>query len=203
MMTELKLKGVMPIMKNLRVNKEIDSFFFDRFISCVIGKDKYKKHCLVAVPSVYTNEGDEAMTLWILAHNDEVWSEISTLNQEQGRQMKKHWVGDLLRKQQLRVEVQGWGRSWSKEGRQYYNLMFELIRADCTIRGESFDQSFLSKLQQEDEQCQSLCHERQCSKARLATERIECRNNYGGDGDEEINGALVQMLEVVQVTLHQ
>jgi hypothetical protein len=72
--------------------------------------------------------------------------------------------------------------------------MFELIRADCTIRGLTFDQYYMEKLQQEDDQCQLVRRERHCSKARLATERIECHSNFGDDEDEEntVNGALLQ-----------
>jgi hypothetical protein len=72
--------------------------------------------------------------------------------------------------------------------------MFELIRADCTIRGLAFDQYYMEKLQQEDDQCQSVCPERNPSKVRPATERKECHNNYGDDEDEEnnVNGALLQ-----------
>jgi hypothetical protein len=179
--------------EDLRTNQEIYSIFYDRLIPCVIGRDKYKKHCVVTVPSVYTNEGDEAMTLLILANNYGVWSEISASSKEQGGLPKKK-VGDLTSKQRFFVEGQGRGKSWSTEGRQYYNLMFELIRADRTTRGQAFDQYYLEKLQQEDNQCQSVRRDRRRSKARLATERIECHNNCDDDEDEQnnLNCALLQ-----------
>lgn len=190
MLSELFKKRELPTMKQfeeLRVNQEMYSIFFDRFVPCVIGKDKYKKHCLVSPPSAYTNEGDEAMTLLILANNYSVWTEITTLDEQDGQHTQKHRVGDLTSKQRFFVNGQGRGRSWSREGRQYYNLMFELIRADRRLRGENFDNCYLRTLQDEDVNSRTVRRDRRRSKARLATERINCHNNYDDDDDVDEN----------------
>jgi hypothetical protein len=164
--------------EDLRNNSEVCTIFFDKFVQCVVGKDKFRRHCLVTPPSKFTNESDEAMTLLILSNNYEVWSEIGTLDL-QGR--KKHRVGDLQSKQIYFVEGHGRGRSWSDEGRKYYNLAFDMVKKDRFERGESFDQYFQASLVAEDEQTRSKKKEQRKTKARIGKERIQCRNNFSDD----------------------
>jgi hypothetical protein len=125
--------------EDLRNNSEVCTILFDKFVQCVVGKDKFRQHCLVTPPSKFTNEIDEAMTLLILSNNYEVWSEIGTLDLQE---RKKHRVGDLQSKQIYFVQGHGPGRSWSREGRKYYNFAFDMVKKDRFERGESFDHYF-------------------------------------------------------------
>jgi hypothetical protein len=111
----------------------------------------------------------------IVAYNYEVWQEMA-VRKEQGE--PKVRVEDSASVHKFFKKGRGRGCSWSVEGRLYYNDMSDKTVEDINIIGDSFDQSFLSKMQEEESASNSQQRDKGKTKARLGVEVVKCRNNF-------------------------
>jgi hypothetical protein len=128
----------------MRRNKEMFRIFMEHYVASVVGWDIFKKWCYVQEPSLFVNASDEAMAMLIYANNYEVWAEMA-VRMTEGE--TKHKIDDCNSTHRYFKDGKGRGRSWSVEGRRYYNARFDKVVEDRKLRGNDFDKYFFEKLQ--------------------------------------------------------
>ena len=172
--TELAEQNKLPdleVLESGRENQEAYLLFCSKFIPAVIGSQQFKKGCCTENLMKYCNISDEAMTFLILANNWEPWKAMIQLKNE-SNEKKGGSLEDCGVKQKYFKETKGRGHSWSKEGKLYYNRMFDKVQQDRQKNGESFDEYFLEYMNKESDEGKRL-------------EKKEMERKKHGD-DEEI-----------------
>jgi hypothetical protein len=79
------------------------------------------------------------MALLILKNNYSLWTEMAVAAKI-GKRLK---VDDCLSKQLFFCEGKSRGRSWSIEGKLYYNSMYTIVMKDREENGMDFDSCYL------------------------------------------------------------
>jgi hypothetical protein len=117
--------------------------FCEKFVSCVIGPQSFKKLSLVKPFSQYCEKGDEAMTFLIMANNWHIWVKIA---EDKKREAGSKKVTEYDVKQRYFVDRKGRGHSWSDEGREFFNERYESVAEDRKQYGKAFDADFLKRM---------------------------------------------------------
>jgi hypothetical protein len=91
--------------------------------------------------SKFVTVTDEAFTLLILRNNYAVWKEQADKKKEQGGRDLR--IDECENKQIYFTDKGGRGRTWTTEGKKYFNRMCEKIKKDREKNGDSFDKQFL------------------------------------------------------------
>lgn len=124
-----------------RQNTEAYNLFAQYLVTGCIKTTTWKDNCNINPFSTIVNESDEAVTFLILANNWDAWIE-QCQKTKNGKQPK---VRELETKQKFMLQ-DGRGYSYSVEGRQYYNAMFDRVEKDREAFGQQFDIQFLNLL---------------------------------------------------------
>ena len=179
LLTDLYRKKELPKLEQLetrmRTDKLVYTIFLERFVSCIVGKDKFRRSSCLKALSGYTTVSDEAMAFLILANNYAVWEEGADLMMS-GCDVVS--VEQLKSKQAYFKEGKGRGRSWSEEGKQYYNKMYEQVKLDRVNNGEKFDEFFLGRMRGEDESEKQRKRDQRKSNASLNKDVVRCRHDF-------------------------
>jgi hypothetical protein len=162
-------------MGNMRNNQEMYRIFMEHFVASVLGKDIFRKWCYVQEPSRYINASDEAMAMLIYANNYDVWEEMAVRMATGETKVK---IDDCKSIHRYFKDGKGRGRSWSAEGKRFYNIMFDKVVEDRSIRGEDFDNYFFEKMRDEDTSATNKRREARQTKAKMGKEVVHCRNNF-------------------------
>jgi hypothetical protein len=180
-----RLKMVMPTMDNfemLRENKECYKIFLEVFVSCVVGKDIFKRAMATKNITTFVTVSDEAMTMLILKNNFALWSEMADLT-EMGEENIK--LEKCLAKQLYFEEGKGRGRSWNVHGKMYYNEIYQKVLVDRSKNGIAFDKAYLSDTRT------TLGNQSACDKDSngIATKvTFECMTDFSKGGMMEMFG---------------
>jgi hypothetical protein len=145
---ELYKAGKLPSLNELeqgRKNTKTYNLFAQYLVTGCIKSSIWKDHCKNRYFSSIVNESDEAVTFLILANNWDAWKEQC----EKSKDGKAPRVRTLTAKQKF-MQQDGRGYSFSMEGREYYNRMFDLIEKDREENSSIFDQQFLNLLNELD-----------------------------------------------------
>jgi 3-oxoacyl-[acyl-carrier-protein] synthase III len=160
----------------MRNNQEMYRIFMEHMVGAVVGKDIFHKWCYFQVPSKYVTASDEAMAMLIFANNYDIWEEMA-LRLADGETKVK--IDDCTSFHRYFKDGKGRGRSWSAEGKRYYNDMFDKVIEDRNIRGEDFDNYFFEQMRDEDTSTTERRKEARKTKARLGKEVVvRCRNDF-------------------------
>jgi hypothetical protein len=146
--TELNCKlERMPVIEEfekLRTSGDNYLMFMEHFVSCIVGKDTFKKFTSIKTISDLVSVSDEAMAMLILKNNYDVWIEIAgKVGAHESTAVK---VDNCQAKQLYFSEGKGKGKSWSNEGKKYFNYLCEKIREDRKERGSVFDKQYLENV---------------------------------------------------------
>jgi hypothetical protein len=140
----LENKGRVPdldvIENQLRENFDAYKEFMELFVSCVNVRDHFKKMSTLPI-SKFVTVTDEAFTLLILRNNYAVWNEQADRKKNQGGRDLR--IDECENKQIYFTDKGGRGRTWTNEGKRYYNNMCEKIKKDREKNGPTFDAKFL------------------------------------------------------------
>jgi hypothetical protein len=91
--------------------------------------------------SKFVTVTDEAFTLLILRNNYAVWKEQTDRKKNQvGRDLR---IDECENKQIYFTDKGGRGRTWTNQGKQYFNKMCAKIKKDREKHGPTFDAKFL------------------------------------------------------------
>lgn len=158
-----------------RESKESYVLFCMKFLPGVTGTQHFKNGCCRKGITELCTISDEVMTFLILANNWEPWMAMITPAAEGDIQKKK--LENCGVKQKYFKETKGRGHSWSREGKIYYNEMYDMIEEDRETNGEDFDLHFLECMKGESEAGKRM--EKQSSKhSKHEEERIVIRSVY-------------------------
>lgn len=124
----------------MRNNFSCYSLFVEKFVSCVIGTNVFKSSKLFKPLQSFCSASDEAMTFLILENNWDVCSEICASEIRTERKPIK----SCNTKQKFFDPKVGRGYSWTTAGKDYYNMMFDLIKRDRLIFEQQFDEQLLA-----------------------------------------------------------
>jgi hypothetical protein len=111
----------------LRSKGKVYGIFMDNFVSCMMGKDAYRRASARQPLGNVVTVTDEAMALLVLKNNYGLWTEMT--EKMMGGETKVH-LEHCQTKQLFFNEQKGRGRSWSEEGKIYFNNMYKAIIID-------------------------------------------------------------------------
>jgi hypothetical protein len=129
----------------LRQDYESYSLFMELFVSCIVTRDTFKRRSVHQKISEFVSVADEAMAMLVLKNNYNVWTEM-TAHIKSGN--KKISLEGCVVTQKFMEEGKGRGRSWTNEGKMYYNEMFKAITVDRQMKGGMFDDRFLEMIRE-------------------------------------------------------
>lgn len=127
--------------EKLRENHDTYRYFLENFVACIAGKDSFRKNAMSKRIAEFVTVSDEAVAHLILKNNYAVWQEIAR-NTKNGHGGNK--LGECIANQLYFVEGKGRGRSWTFEGKKYYNEMYKKIVEDRIVNGDAFDNKILN-----------------------------------------------------------
>lgn len=156
-----------------RKSKENYRIFCQHFVIGVVGSALFKRSYCNTVFSSFCSVSDEAMTFLILSNNWDAWIEIAEADAK----------GEKLRlmactKQQKYFDGQGRSKSWSIEGRTYFNELFGAVVADRNSYGTVFDEYFLTCMQNDTEEGLRMKRDKRKPQDAPKDVIITCRNDY-------------------------
>jgi hypothetical protein len=174
--TEQYNNGTLPTMEMFRMmrhNHSAYSIFVEKFVSCVIGTNYFKNVKLCKPFQEYCTISDEAMTFLILENNWDVWSEIAIA----GSNNEQKPIKSCVMKQKFFDPKTGRGHSWNDAGKDYYNMIFDLVQQDRIRYGKNFDIQLLSSFTVVNEEGLQNKREqrRKCSVQKTI---IACKSDY-------------------------
>ena len=157
----------------MRQNHSAYSIFVEKFVSCVIGTNYFKNVKLYKSFQEYCTISDEAMTFLILENNWDVWSEIAAA----GNNNERKPIKSCIMKQKFFDPKTGRGYSWNDAGKDYYNMMFDLVQHDRITYGKKFDTQLLSSFTLVNEEGLKSKREqrKKCSEQKTI---IACKSDY-------------------------
>jgi hypothetical protein len=156
----------------LRSNHEVYSLFMDYFVSCMPGKDIYRRGSLRQPLSMVVTVTDEAMTMLVLKNNYALWTEMT----EKIKLGEKKVKLDMCTSKQLFFdERKGRGRSWSDEGKVYFNNIYKAIITDRQSNSKSFDEKYLESITQKNQKGIN-------KESRDTVIKIECMTDFSEGG---------------------
>jgi hypothetical protein len=126
----------------LRSNYNVYSKFMEWFVSCIVCKESFRRNASVQLLSTFISVSDEAMAMLILKNNYNLWKEIGIKIKTSGEKIK---IDECQNKQLYFCEGKGRGRSWSNEGRTFYNTIYSRIAHDRQTNQNQFDKMFLDE----------------------------------------------------------
>jgi hypothetical protein len=126
--------------------------------------------------SEYCSKSDEAMAFLILANNWEPWKFMIQTRKEQGATGAKR-LEECGVKQKYFKETKGRGHSWSKEGKLYFNQIYDSISKDRDHNGELFDNEFLEYMKKESNEGKRL-EKLKTKLIKPESEKVVIRNDY-------------------------
>ena len=129
--------------EKLRENKLCYKIFLELFVSCVVGKDIFKRAIATKKITTFVTVSDEAMTMLILKNNFDLWTEMAE-QMEMGEENVK--IEICLAKQLYFEEGEGRGWSWNVQGKLYYNEIYHKIVVDRSKNGIEFDNAYLDDI---------------------------------------------------------
>jgi GH18 family chitinase len=156
----------------LRSNQELYSIFMDLFVACMVGKDVYRRASTKQPLNNIVTVSDEAMAMLVLKNNYALWMEMSE-KMEMG--VKKVKLEDCRSKQLYFDERKGRGRSWSDEGKIYFNETYKAIVSDRLQYGDNFDKEYLQNMKMKNKPVS--INNNKTSKA-----KIECMTDFSIGG---------------------
>jgi len=142
--TGLSLGNALPELQDIlnllqQGYKVVMTTFYNHFLSCVLGKCKWKKHVVLKKVPLFATVTDEAFALLVLENNWGVW----LLEDPKEYFMKNKKEQDKKQKQNNGLytgHAKGATRfgGWSLEGVQQFNDLCDFVRNDCIVN-EPFD----------------------------------------------------------------
>lgn len=147
-----------------RKNPETYLLFAQFLVTGCIKSSTWKDNCRINPFSSIVNESDEAITFLILANNWDAWMEQCEKS-EKSNGGKPPKVRELEAKQKY-MEKDGRGYSYSKEGKNYYNQMFDFVLDDRSLNGIEFDNQLLNHLNASDKNYQENARSKKMVKER-------------------------------------
>lgn len=130
----------MEMFRLMRHNYLVYCIFVEKFVSCVIGTNYFKNVKLYKPFQEYCTISDEAMTFLILENNWDVWSEIAAA----GNNNERKPIKSCIMKQKFFDPKTGRGYSWNDAGKEFYNMIYDLVQQDRITYGKFFDNQLLS-----------------------------------------------------------
>jgi hypothetical protein len=172
----LHKKGLLPTLPQLlegRKSKENYRIFCQHFVIGVVGSALFKRSYCNTVFSSFCSVSDEAMTFLILDNNWDAWIEMAEADAK----------GEKLRlmactKQQKYFDGQGRSKSWSLQGRTYFNELFGAVVADRDSYGRAFDEYFMACMQNDTEEGLRMMKDKRKPQDAPKDAIISCRNDY-------------------------
>jgi hypothetical protein len=168
-----------------KMRRDYQSFskFLEWFVSCIICRENFRKNVTQQKVSMFVTVSDEVMALLILKNNYDLWCEIGQEYKTNGNKLK---IEDCKSKQIYFSEGKGRGRSWSDEGKDYFNNMYKLLKQDRDENGEAFDNQYF----EEQGMVRGIQTKRGCEKVQKA-KKIEVMSDFSAGGmlfdkDEEM-----------------
>jgi hypothetical protein len=163
--------------------------FCEKYVQCVTGSNWFKHNFMVRSLTDYIGASDEALTFLILANNWMKWTEIAKDPLINGvPKTKKQWISN----QKYFVEGQGRGKSWSVEGREFYNQMHDFVTLDRKQNGKLFDNAFLSHMNGEKQsESERRKNKRLAKQSNVGeTRKVRCKHDYVtvSSNDSEVTG---------------
>lgn len=163
----------MDMFKMMRRNYSFYSIFVDKFVSCVIGTNSYKNKKLLQTLQSFCSVSDEAVTFLILENNWDVWCEIGA--EQSGTEKKPMKL--CAAKQKFFDPKTGRGYSWNQAGKEYYNMMYDLVKEDRARYGTYFDQQLLTSFTAMNEEGQQNKKEQRRKQIKPQT-IVACKSDY-------------------------
>lgn len=156
----------------LRANQEVYSIFMDLFVSCMPGKDIYRRSSTKQPLSIVVTATDEAMAILVLKNNYRLWTEMAEKMKMGDTNIK---LENCISKQLFFDERKGRGRSWSDQGKLFFNEVYKMIINDRMKNGDKFDEEYLQNIKLKNKTVSSK------SKS-ISNEKIECMSDFSVGG---------------------
>ena len=171
----------MPSMEKLeclRCDKETYTLFMEAFVSCIVGRETFRKNALSEMCSNFVLVGDESMAMLILKNNYNLWKQMGDKMIESGNTNVVPSMKQCDVPQVFFDEKKGRGKSWNREGIEYHNAMYHKIIEDRKQNGRKFDEEYLNSKQDAEAIAKEQAREKRRPKVMVEAPAVKCITDY-------------------------